>query len=116
MIIYVKFLTGHTLSLRMHANHTIKEAKDMLHARDSAVDPSLQCMIYAGRQLDDSKTLAEYGIIHESKLHIVLRLRGPSSMLEPRHITVQFSTGSVVALSVTSTSTIMGVKEELAQD
>merc|ERR1712187_1009856 len=75
MQIFVKPITGKTITVKVDSSDTILDLKKMLHSRLS-IPTFHQRLIFCGRQLQDTHTISKCRIRKESNLHMVAVLRG----------------------------------------
>jgi hypothetical protein len=98
MRIFVLTLTGKKIVVQAHSSETIDMLKIQIQDAEG-LPVGLQRIVFAGKQLEDTQTLADCNIQEESVVHVILRLRGGGVLPEQTPV-MSFGAGGTINQSI----------------
>lgn len=108
MQIFVKTLTGTTATIEVDGTETIAELKEKLRAKEG-IPADQQRLVFAGKLLEDERTINDYNIRKESTVHLLLRLKGGMQVF------MKTFTGKTITLDAEQSDTVAILKSKLAE-
>eukprot|EP01091_Cochliopodium_minus_P004572 TRINITY_DN14464_c0_g1_i1.p1 TRINITY_DN14464_c0_g1~~TRINITY_DN14464_c0_g1_i1.p1 ORF type:complete len:128 (-),score=43.38 TRINITY_DN14464_c0_g1_i1:1-339(-) len=103
--LFVKSINGKTRTVEVNTTDTIRQIKEQIRDKEG-INPDEQRLIYAGKNLDDDKTVSDYNLSADATLHLVLRVRGGMQIF------VKTLTGKTITLEVEGSDSIQNVKQK----
>ena len=108
MQIFVRTLTGKTATIEVDGTETIADLKEKLREREG-IPADQQRLVFAGKLLEDDRTISDYNIRKESTVHLLLRLKGGMQVF------MKTFTGRTITLDAEQSDTVANLKSKLAE-
>lgn len=106
--IFVKSLTGKTITIDFEKDKTIEQIKDMIEKKEG-ISKDQQRLLFCAKQLENEKTLCDYGICKNSTIHLVARLDGGMQLY------IKTLSDNTITLEVDSSEKIIDIKRRIME-
>ena len=108
MHIFIKTLSGRTLSLEVTPQNLVDDLRAIISDKEG-IPPYQQRLVYSGRPLENGRTLQDYNVTADATIHLI------KSVGETMRLFIKTLTGKTITIEVDPTATVAEAKEKITQ-